>query len=91
MSNANEGCRQRIVGPAVMPTDHAARGERGKSPGHADACPAEFKGRAPEQGDRKEGWFEIDWCGNAIGWVPDGTVIRPNTSDDKTNKRRTTK
>ena len=32
-----------------------------------------------EHGDRKTGWIEIDWCGNAIGWVPDGTVIRPNT------------
>ena len=81
MSNANEGCRQRIVGPEVMPTDDAGRWERGKSPWHADAFPDVLKGRAPEQGDRKEGWFEIDWCGNAIGWVPDGTVIRPNIED----------
>ena len=87
MSNANEGCRQRIVGPEVMPTDDTRRWERSKSPWHADAFPAEFKDRAPEQGDRKTGWIEIDWCGNVIGWVPDGTVIRPNNvfrDDDET-------
>lgn len=78
MSEANEGCLRRIVGPEVMPTDDAGRWERGKSPWHADAFPDVLKGRAPEQGDRKEGWFEIDWCGNVIWWVPDGTVIRPN-------------
>lgn len=83
VSNANEGCRQRIVGPDVPPTDDAGRWERGKSPWHADAFPDVLKGRAPEQGDRKEGWFEINWCGNAIGWVPDGTVIMPNNSQGK--------
>ena len=65
---------QRIVGPDVPPTDDAGRWERSKSPWHADAFPDEFKDRAPEQGGRKTGWLEIDWCGNAIGWVPDGTV-----------------
>ncbi len=80
---ANEGCRQRIVGPDVPPTDDAGRWERGKSPWHADAFPDEFKDRAPERGDRKTGWLEIDRCGNVIGWVPDGTVIRPNTKGNR--------
>ena len=78
MNEANGDNLQRIVGPDVPPTDDTGRWERGKSPWHADAFPDEFKSRAPEQGGRKTGWFEIDWCGNAIGWVPDGTVIRPN-------------
>jgi len=68
----------RIVGPDVPPTDEAERWERSLSPWHADAFPAEFKDRAPEQGDRKSGWLELDWCGNAIGWVPDGTEILAN-------------
>ena len=79
MSEANGDNIQRIVGPDVLPTDDTRRWKRGKSPWHADAFPADFKDRAPEQGDRKTGWIEIDWCGNAIGWVPDGTVIRPKT------------
>ena len=78
MREANGDNLQRIVGPDVPPTDDAGRWERSKSPWHADAFPDEFKDRAPEQGGRKTGWLEIDWCGNAIGWVPDGTVIRPN-------------
>ena len=24
---------------------------------------------------RKNGWFGLDWCGNAICWVPDGTEM----------------
>lgn len=83
MSNANEGCLQRIVGSDTPPTDDAGRWERSKSPWHADAFPLEFKDRAPELGDRKTGWLEIDWCGNAIGFVPDGTVIIPNTKDHR--------
>lgn len=78
MSEANDDSLQRIVGPDVPPTDEAGRWERSKSPWHVDAFPPEFKDRAPEQGARKTGWLEIDWCGNAIGWVPDGTVMRPN-------------
>jgi hypothetical protein len=66
---------QRIVDPDTMPTDDAKRWGRGKSPWHADAFPPELSDQAPEQGMRSDGWFELDWCGNEIGWVPDGTEI----------------
>ena len=25
------------------------------------------------KGARRDGWMALDWCGNAIGWVPDGS------------------
>jgi len=62
--------------------------ERAKDPFHRDA----FKGTGitDEQldnavviggggvsaGSRKEGWMALDWCGNEIGFVPDGTEIK---------------
>lgn len=49
--------------------------ERGKSPWHKDAFPDKHKHAAPEQGDRHDGWLALDWCGNVIGWYPDGTEI----------------
>lgn len=54
--------------------------ERGKDPWHPDA----FKGiddvyeqfdDEDKQEPRKEGWFMVDWCGNFVGWIPDGTVM----------------
>lgn len=65
-----------IVGPDVPPTSDDTRWERGKSPWHAEAFPGEFRDIAPEQGVRRDGWLELDWCGNVIGWVPDGTAVR---------------
>lgn len=67
---------ERIVGTDVPPTIDGRRWERGKSPWHAEAFPVALRDIAPEQGVRKDGWLEIDWCGNVIGWVPDGTVVR---------------
>ena len=60
--------------------DYGDHWERGTSPWHKDAFPEEFKSSAPEQGARKEGWYLIDWCGNEIGFVPDGT---PFLSDEQ--------
>lgn len=48
--------------------------ERGLDPWHADAMPDEFKGNFPS-GERKAGWFGVDWCGNTVIWVPDGTEM----------------
>lgn len=45
--------------------------ERSLDPWHRDAFPDEFKESAPHQKERNEGWMLIDWCGNAIGFVPD--------------------
>lgn len=51
--------------------------ERGLDPWHGDAFPGEFKEQirdmAGGQEPRKGGWFLVDWAGNAIGFVPDGT------------------
>jgi len=63
--------------------------ERGLSPWHVDAfattglsdkqldnaiCVGVAKG--VERGVRQEGWFALDWCGNQIAFVPDGTEIK---------------
>ena len=64
-----------VVSADVAPTKDADRWERGSDPWHADAFPDEFKERAPHQGKRAEGWYDIDWCGNVIGFVPDGTPL----------------
>lgn len=50
------------------------RWTRCKSPWHVDAFPAEFK-HVGDQGQRQEGWMAEDWCGNEIGWLPDGAEI----------------
>lgn len=49
--------------------------ERGKSPWHKDAFPPEFKSAAPEQEDRKEGWYALDAWGNTIGFVTDEQAL----------------
>jgi hypothetical protein len=50
--------------------------ERGLDPWHADA----FKGTPMEGIDvttqpRKEGWYLLDWCGNVMGFISDGTPV----------------
>lgn len=47
--------------------------ERGESPWNHKSFPSELKDQAPEQGDSKEGWLSLDWCGNIIGFIADGT------------------
>lgn len=59
----------------IPPTDDKERWERGLSPWHEDAFPDEFKQQAPEHGERKSGWYELDSFQNQIGFVPDGTEI----------------
>jgi hypothetical protein len=56
--------------------------ERGLDPWHADAfvgTPAE--GRFEHTGARSTGWSAIDWVGNEIGFVPDGTPIAEKGND----------
>ena len=47
--------------------------ERGLDPWHVDAFPDEFK-YVGARGKRLEGWYALDWCGNVIGFIADGTV-----------------
>lgn len=49
--------------------------ERGLDPWHRDAFPDEFK-YAGTTGKRKGGWFGLDWCGNAIVFIPDGLIMK---------------
>lgn len=67
-----------IISPTTPPPTplYGEKWERGLDPWHKDAFPEEFKSVAPEQGERRAGWFLIDWCGNSIGWMPDGTQIK---------------
>ena len=50
--------------------------ERGLDPWHAES----FKG-TPMEGvyantsPRAEGWYIVDWCGNVMGFIPDGTPV----------------
>ena len=67
--------KKRYSGPDDRPTADADRWARGKDPWHADAFPDEFKSRAPNQGVRGEGWFELDSWGQAIAFIPDGSEI----------------
>lgn len=48
--------------------------ERGLSPWHRSAFPDELADQAPEQGDITEGWYALDWCGNQIGFIADGST-----------------
>lgn len=65
------------TGPNQKPNGHDSF-ERGLDPWHSDAFPDEFKAAAPRRGVRQSGWFLIDWAGNAIGFVPDGTEVKSN-------------
>lgn len=46
--------------------------ERSLDPWHEDAFPDEFK-YAGTKGARAEGWMGVDWCGNPIVFIADGT------------------
>ena len=46
--------------------------ERSLDPWHEDAFPEEFR-HIGSGGIRKEGWMGIDWCGNPIVFIADGT------------------
>ena len=65
-----------MVSQTVAPTDDPERWERGNSPWHKDGFPDELKDQAPEQTEKPStGWYELDWCKNLIGFVPDGFAI----------------
>lgn len=46
--------------------------ERSLDPWHRDAFPDEFKDYGTN-GKRKSGWMGVDWVGNPIVFIPDGT------------------
>lgn len=53
---------------------YVAEWERGEGPWHADAfVGTSAEGRFETGEPRKSGWFALDFCGNAIGFVADGT------------------
>ena len=56
--------------------DFVTSWERSADPFHADAFPSEFK-HAGSGGERKQGWMGVDWCGNSVMFVPDGTEFTP--------------
>jgi hypothetical protein len=61
------------------PISWVAKWERGLDPWHADAfigTPAE--GLYQRQGERQAGWYALDWCGNMVGFIPDGTHFGRN-------------
>lgn len=47
---------------------------RGIDPFHADALPPEFR-HTGNQGERERGWFGLDYWGNRITFVADGTEL----------------
>ena len=50
--------------------------ERGLDPWHRDAFPIEFQAAfVGSAGPRAEGWYALDFCGNVIGFIKDGTEI----------------
>lgn len=68
-----------VTSKKVPPPEHTFYGDawvRGLDPWHRDAFPSELANRAPNQGERGGGWFLEDAWGNAIAFVPDGTVCR---------------
>ena len=47
--------------------------ERSLDPWHEDAFPNEFKEHFRTGKARESGWLGVDWVGNPILWVADGT------------------
>lgn len=47
--------------------------ERGLDPWHKDAMPPGFEDTG-SGGERRKGWYAMDWCGNVVDFVPDGTI-----------------
>lgn len=68
-----------VTGPDVLPVILGPFApdsyERSLDPWHRDAFPSEFRDDAPNQGERKEGWMGIDWAGNPIVFIADGTEM----------------
>lgn len=69
-----------LIGPdTIMPTSQMGGSvwswERGQSPWHRSQFPSELADQAPEQDEHYNGWYALDWCGNQIGFVPDGTPL----------------
>lgn len=67
-----------LVSEAQRPKPHPFYGdsyERGLDPWHSEAFPDGFKKFAPNQGERKGGWFLNDAFGNNIGFIEDGTPL----------------
>lgn len=67
-----------IIGPDAKPPVGGMGGsihdrERGLDPWHAQAFPAHLADLAPHQGERRGGWFALDYWKNEIGFVEDGT------------------
>lgn len=53
-------------------TEYIDLWERGLDPWHADAFPDKHKSAGTE-GPRKSGWYAIDYYGNVIGFIANGT------------------
>lgn len=66
-----------ITSPEVKPPTfpfYVDDWERSLDPWHKDAFPDGLKWGAPNQGEeRASGWMALDWVGNPLGFVPDGT------------------
>ncbi len=43
-------------------------------------------GEGITEGVRREGWAAIDWCGNMVGWYPDGTEFGGEALEYKTRQ-----
>jgi hypothetical protein len=56
--------------------------ERGLDPWHRDAFPAHLQDQIADTGPRTEGWFGLDWVGNPIYFIPDGTEIEVPEEND---------
>lgn len=81
--------RGETVGPLIVDEYHAPplggmggsihSWERGLDPWHKEAFQKEFRDQVPRteqyQGERRVGWYGLDWCGNVITFVADGTQI----------------
>ena len=67
-----------IVSKDCLPkmTNAICEWERGLDPWHRDAFPDELKPQIRFTGKRREGWFGLDWCGNAIVFIPDGLIMK---------------
>lgn len=61
--------------------------ERSPDPAHRDAFKDTemHKNLTDQVSDRRLGWMAVDWCENAIGFVPDGTAFEedPDTFELK--------
>ena len=61
--------------------------ERSSDPFHPDAFPKDMDikdavviGGEISKGKRRHGWMAIDWAGNPVGFVPDGTKTKEDNS-----------